>query len=69
MAGAAVSAPPGTSLAQLVSSWRGSPAALAAYISRVEVTNGVGAEVLAAAAVTDVTTGFARLPVLAGGRR
>jgi monoamine oxidase len=71
VAGAAVSAPPGTSLAQVVSSWRGSPAALAAYMSRVEVTNGVGAEVLAAAAVTDVTTGFARRPCwrVAGGNQ
>jgi monoamine oxidase len=71
VAAAAVSAPPGTSLAEVVSSWRGSPAALAAYLSRVEVTNGVGAGVLAAAAVTDVTAGFARRPCwrVAGGNQ
>lgn len=60
VAGAAASAPPGTSLAQVVSRWHGSPAALAAYISRVEVTDGVDAGVLTATAVTDVTAGFAR---------
>jgi hypothetical protein len=49
VAGAAASAPPGTSLAEVVPSWRGSPAALAAFMSRVEAANGVGAEVLAAA--------------------
>ena len=71
VAGAAASAPPGTSLAEVASSWPGSPAALAAYISRVEVTNGVDAAVLAAAAVTDVTTGFARRPCwrVAGGNQ
>lgn len=62
VAGAAAAAPPGTSLAEVVSGWHGSPAVLAAYMSRIEVTNGVGAEVLAAAAVSDVTTGFAGRP-------
>ena len=71
VAGAAASARPGTSLAEVVPNWRGSPAALAAYVSRVEVTNGVGAEVLAAAALADVTTGFARRPCwrVAGGNQ
>jgi len=71
VAGAAASAPPGTSLGEVVPTWRGSPAALAAYVSRVEVTNGVGAEVLAAAALADVTTGFARRPCwrVAGGNQ
>ncbi len=71
VAGAAASAPRGTSLAQVVSRWRGSPAVLAAYASRVEVTNGVDAGVLAAAAVTDVTAGFARRPCwrVAGGNQ
>ena len=71
VAGAAASAPPGTSLAEVASIWPGSPAALGAYISRVEVTNGVDAVVLAAAAVTDVTTGFARRPCwrVAGGNQ
>jgi monoamine oxidase len=71
VAGAAASAPAGTSLAEVVSRWHGSPAALAAYVSRVEVTNGVDAGVLAAAAVTDVTAGFARRPCwrVAGGNQ
>ena len=71
VAGAAASALPGTSLAEVVSGWHGSPAALGAYISRVVVTNGVDAAVLAAAAVTDVTTGFARRPCwrVAGGNQ
>ena len=71
LAGAAATAPPGTSLAGMASSWPGSPAALAAYLSRVEVTNGVGAQVLSAAAVTDVTSGFGRRPCwrVAGGNQ
>jgi monoamine oxidase len=71
VAGAAASAPPGTSLAEVVSGWPGSPAALGAYMSRVAVTNGVEATILAAAAVTDVTTGFARRPCwrVAGGNQ
>jgi monoamine oxidase len=71
VAGAAVSAPPGASLADVVAGWRSSPAALAAYVSRVVVTHGVGAETLAAAAVADVTGGFARRPSwrVAGGNQ
>ena len=71
VAGAAASAPPGRSLAEVVSRWHGSPAALAAYMSRAEVTNGVDAGVLAATAVTDVTAGFARRPCwrVAGGNQ
>ena len=38
VAGAAASARPGTPLAEVVASWPGSPAALAAYVSRIEVT-------------------------------
>ena len=55
----------------VVSGWHDSPAALAAYMSRVVVTNGVGAGVLAAAAATDVTTGFERRPCwrVAGGNQ
>ena len=62
VAGVAASAPPGASLADVAAGWRGSPAALAAYLSRVVVTHGVDADTLAAAAVTDVTGGFARRP-------
>ena len=54
----------------LVAGWEDSPA-LAAYLSRVEVTNGVSAGVLAAAAVSDVTAGFGRRPSwrVAGGNQ
>ena len=70
-AGVAALAPPGASLADVVAGWRGSPGALAAYVSRVVVTHGVTAEVLAAATVTDVTGGFARRPSwrVAGGNQ
>ena len=61
VAAAAAVAAPGTSLAQVVAGWPASPA-LAAYLSRVEVTNGVRADVLAAAAVSDVTGGFEPRP-------
>ena len=71
MAGAAASAPPGASLAEVAAGWPGSRSAPAAYVSRVAVTHGVAAEVLAAAAVTDVTGGFARRPSwrVAGGNQ
>ena len=70
VAAAAGRAAPGTSLAGVVAGWEDSPA-LAAYLSRVEVTNGVSAGVLAAAAVSDVTTGFGRRPSwrVAGGNQ
>jgi monoamine oxidase len=61
VAAASAGAAPGTSLAQVVAGWPASPA-LAAYLSRVEVTNGVSADVLAAAAVSDVTAGFGTRP-------
>ncbi len=68
---AAAKARPGASLAEVVSGWDGEPAALAAYLSRTEVTNGVGADVLAAAAAADVTAGFERRPCwrVAGGNQ
>ncbi len=70
VAAAAAEAAPGTSLAQVVAGWPASPA-LAAYLSRVEVTNGVSADVLAAAAVSDVTGGFGPRPTwrVAGGNQ
>ncbi len=70
VAAAAATAAPGTSLAQVVAGWPGSPA-LAGYRSRVEVTNGVGAGLLAAAAVSDITAGFGRRPSwrVAGGNQ
>jgi monoamine oxidase len=61
VAAAAAGAAPGTSLGQVVAGWPASPA-LAAYLSRVEATNGVSADVLAAAAVSDVTGGFGPRP-------
>ncbi len=61
VAAASAGAAPGTSLAQVVAGWPASPA-LAEYLSRVEVTNGVSASVLAAAAVSDVTAGFGPRP-------
>jgi monoamine oxidase len=71
VAGAAARARPGTSLADVVAGWPGSPAALAAYVSRIEVTHGVAARELAAAAATDVTGGFSRRPCwrVAGGNQ
>ncbi len=68
---AAASAPPGASLAEVVAGWDGPAGALAAYLSRAEITNGVPAGVLAAAAVRDVTSGFTRRPSwrVAGGNQ
>jgi 4-methylaminobutanoate oxidase (methylamine-forming) len=68
---AAARARPGTSLAEVAAGWSGSPAALAAYVSRIEVTHGVTAASLAATAVADVTGGFARRPSwrVAGGNQ
>ena len=70
VADAAAGAAPGTSLAEVVAGWERSPA-LAAYLSRVEATNGVEAGVLAAAAASDVTAGFGRRPSwrVAGGNQ
>ena len=71
VAAAAAKARPGASLAEVVSCWDGEPAALAAYLSRTEVTNGVGADVLVAAAAADVTAGFDGRPCwrVAGGNQ
>jgi monoamine oxidase len=71
VADAAARARPGTPLTEALSSWPGSSAALAAYVSRIEVTHGVAAGTLAAVAVTDVTAGFGRRPCwrVAGGNQ
>ncbi len=71
VAAAAARARPGTPLAEVAGSWRGSAAALAAYVSRIEVTHGVAAGTLAAAAAIDVTAGFERRPCwrVAGGNQ
>ena len=70
VAAACAAAAPGTSLARVVAGWEASPA-LAAYLSRVEATNGVSAGVLAASAVGDVTAGFGGRPSwrVAGGNQ
>jgi monoamine oxidase len=60
VAGAAARVRPGTSLAEVVASWPGSPAALAAYVSRIEVTHGVAARDLAASAAASEVLAHAR---------
>jgi monoamine oxidase len=71
LASAAARARAGTPLSGVLGEWRGSAAALAAYVSRAEVTNGMPAGVLAAGAVTDVTAGWERRPCwrVAGGNQ
>jgi monoamine oxidase len=55
VAAAAATTPPGTSLATVAAGWPGSAAALAAYLSRIETTDGISAERLAANAAAAVT--------------
>lgn len=62
VAAAAAGLPPGTSLATVAGGWAGSPAALAAYLSRIELTDGVPAGRLAATVAGSVTGGFSRRP-------
>ena len=71
VAGAAATAPPGTSLASVLAGWPGPPGARAAYRSRIETTDGVSAGLLAAAAAGDVTSGFTSRPTwrVAGGNQ
>ncbi len=71
VAAAAAAAPPGTSLAAVAAGWAGPPAALAAYLSRIETTDGVRADLLAATAAATVTEGFSRRPSwrVAGGNQ
>ena len=68
---AAATAPPGRSLAEAASVWAGSPAALAAFVSRVSVTNGTGPEFLSAASVAGIASDFTRRPSwrVAGGNQ
>jgi monoamine oxidase len=51
LASLAAQAPPGASVADVAATWRGPPAALAAFVSRVSLTNGVSAELLAASSI------------------
>ena len=73
---AASSAPVGLSVAGLMRdlplpAWPDARAALAAYLARTEITNGVRTDVLAATALADVTAGFERRPTwrVAGGNQ
>jgi monoamine oxidase len=58
IAAAAASAPPGTTVAEAASAWQESPAALAAFMSRVAVTHGVNCDRLSAMSVADVASDF-----------
>jgi monoamine oxidase len=71
IAGAAARAPASTSVADVAAQWDGSRAALAALLSRIAVTNGIRTDLLSAAAIDDVTTGFAPRPCwrVAGGNQ
>jgi monoamine oxidase len=71
VAAAAAAAPPGTSLAAVAAGWAGPPAALAAYLSRIEMTDGTPASLLAATVAGTVTGGFSRRPTwrVAGGNQ
>ena len=69
VAGIASNAPAEMSLAEAASSWRGSAAALAAFLSRVTVTNGVSEDRLSAASVSGIASDLLRRPSwrVAGG--
>jgi monoamine oxidase len=71
VAAAAAAAPPGTSLAEVAAGWAGAPAALAAYLSRMETTEGVSAGRLSAAVAGDATAGSGSRPSwrVAGGNQ
>ncbi len=68
---AAAAAAPRTSLAGVAAGWPGGPAALAAYLARMETTAGVSADRLPAAVAADMTTGFGWRPSwrVAGGNQ
>jgi monoamine oxidase len=71
---AASAAGPGVSLSEILDSpalAAAPPAALAAYLARVTVTNGVAADMLAASSLEDVTSGFDARPSwrVAGGNQ
>jgi monoamine oxidase len=71
VAAAAAAAVPGTSLAEVAAGWTGGPAALAAYLSRMETTSGASADRLTAAVAQDATAGFGWQPSwrVAGGNQ
>jgi monoamine oxidase len=59
---AGAEATPDTSVAEVARGWHGSSAALAAFLSRVTLTNGVSAERLSAASLADIASDFTPLP-------
>ena len=69
IAAVAANAPAKMSLAEAASSWRGSAAAPAAFLSRVTVTNGVREDRLSAASVVGIASDLLRRPSwrVAGG--
>ncbi|HEX5188800.1 MAG TPA: NAD(P)/FAD-dependent oxidoreductase [Streptosporangiaceae bacterium] len=71
IAAAAKNAPPGMSLAEAAASWRGSPAALDAFVSRVTTTNGMSADRLSAASVAGMASDLVARPSwrVAGGNQ
>jgi len=71
VAAAAAAAPRGTSLAEVAAGWAGQPAALAAYLSRMETTEGVSVGRLSAAVAQDATAGVGWRPSwrVAGGNQ
>jgi monoamine oxidase len=62
IAAAAVTAPGGTSLAEVARAWTGAPAAAEAYLSRVTVTDGLDADQLSAACVAGLAADFTPRP-------
>lgn len=60
LSAAGAEAAPSASVADVAFGWRGSSATLAAFLSRVTLTNGVSAEQLSAASLADITSEFTR---------
>jgi monoamine oxidase len=71
VATATATAPPGSSLADVAAGWPGPPAVLAAYLARMETTDGMSADRLAAAVVGAGAGGFGQRPSwrVAGGNQ
>jgi monoamine oxidase len=69
IAAVAADAPPQMSLAEAASSWLGSRAALAAFLSRVTVTNGISEDCMSAASVVGIASDLVWRPTwrVAGG--
>ncbi|HKR70588.1 MAG TPA: NAD(P)/FAD-dependent oxidoreductase [Streptosporangiaceae bacterium] len=69
IAAVAADAPPEMSLAEAAASWHGSPVALAAFLSRVTVTNGISEDHMSAASVVGIASDLAWRPTwrVAGG--